>query len=65
MVFSQGYPEDLIESKIKKVKFTSKNRNTKTGKSLKTVPFVMTYHPKLKSKKKSYTQLFRPPLYGK
>ena len=35
-----------------KVKFASKNRNTKRGKSLKVVPFVMTYHPKLKSMKK-------------
>ena len=37
---------------MKKVKFASKNRNTKRGKSLKTVPFVITYHPKLKSMKK-------------
>ena len=37
---------------MKKVKFASKNRNTKRGKSLKAVPFVMTYHPKLKSMKK-------------
>ena len=42
------YPEYLIESEMKKVKFTSKNRNTKRGKSLKAVSFVMTYHPKLK-----------------
>ena len=52
MVFRQGYPEDLIESKMKKVKFASKNRNTKRGKSLKAVPFVMIYHPKLKSMNK-------------
>ena len=37
---------------MKKVKFTSKNRNTKRGKSMKAVPFVMTYHPKLKSMNK-------------
>ena len=37
---------------MKKVKFTSKNRNTKRGKSLKAVLFVMTYHPKLKSMNK-------------
>ena len=48
----RGYPEDLIESEMKKVKFASKNRNAKRGKSLKAVPFVMTYHPKLKSMKK-------------
>ena len=48
----RGYPEYLVESEMKKVKFVSKNRNTKRGKSLKAVPFVMTYHPKLKSMKK-------------
>ena len=37
---------------MKKVNFASKNRNTKRGKSLKAVPFVMTYHPKRKSMKK-------------
>ena len=34
---------------MEKVKFTSKNRNTKRDKSLKAVPFVMSYHPKSKS----------------
>ena len=48
MDFSQG-PKDLIKAEMKKVKFTSKNRNTKRGKSFQTVPFVMIYHPKLKS----------------
>ena len=47
-----GYPEYLIEPEMKKVKFASKNRNTKRGESLKMVPFVVTYHPKLKSMKK-------------
>ena len=37
---------------MKKVKVTSKNVNTKRGKSLKAVPFVMTYHLKLKSMNK-------------
>ena len=37
---------------MKKVKFASKSRNTKRGKSLKVVPFIMSYHPKLKSMKK-------------
>ena len=50
--FVRGYPEDLIESEMKKVKFASKNRNTNRGKSLKAVPFVLTYHPKFKSMKK-------------
>ena len=48
----RGYPEDLIESEMKKVKFASKNRNTKRGKSIKAVPFIMTYQSKLKSMKK-------------
>ena len=47
----RGYPEYLIESDMKKVKFASKNRNTKGGKSFKAIPFVMTYHPKLNSLK--------------
>ena len=57
----RGYPEDLIESEMKEVKFASKNRNAKRGKSLKAVPFVMTYHPKLKSMEKvilEYLDLF-------
>ena len=37
---------------MNKVRFTSKNRNTKRGKSLKAVPFVMIYHPKPKSMNK-------------
>ena len=37
---------------MEKVKLASKNRNTKRGKSFKAVPFVMTYHPQLKSMKK-------------
>ena len=37
---------------MKKVNFMSKNRNTMTEKSLKMVPFVMTYHPKPKSMNK-------------
>ena len=53
----RGYPEYLVESEMKKVKFASKNRNTKRGKSLKAVPFVMTYHPKLKSMKKLFLNI--------
>ena len=44
----RGYPKDLIEAEMKKIKFTSKNRSTKRDKSMKVVLFVMTYHPKLK-----------------
>ena len=42
----RGYLKNLIESEMKKVKLKSKNRNTNRGKSLKAVPFVMTYHTK-------------------
>ena len=48
----RGYSEYLIKSEMEKVKFASKNRNTKRGKSLKAAPFVMTYHPKLKLMRK-------------
>ena len=51
------YSEDLVESEMEKVKFASKNRNIKRGKSLKAVPFVMTYHPKLKSIKKLFLNI--------
>ena len=44
-----GYPKVRIEAEMKKVKSTSKNKNTKRDKSLKVVPFVMTYYPKLRS----------------
>ena len=57
----RGYPEYLIESDVKKVKFASKNRNTKRAKSFKAIPFVMTYHPKLNSLKEiilKYLDLF-------
>ena len=43
----RGYPTNLVENEMKKVKCTSKNRNTKRDNSLKAVPFVMTYQPKL------------------
>ena len=48
-ILVRRYPKDLIEAEMKKVKFMSKNRNTKRGKSLKAVPFVMIYLSKLKS----------------
>ena len=51
-LFVRSYPNDLIEAEMKKIKFTSKNRNTKRTKSLKVVPFVITYHLKLKSMNK-------------
>ena len=46
--FFREYPNHLIEANMKKIKFTPKNRNTKRGKPLKPVPFVLTYHLKVK-----------------
>ena len=37
----RGYPKYLIEAEMKKVTLTSENRNTKRGRLLKAVPFVM------------------------
>ena len=51
----RGYPKDLIEAEIKKVKLMSKTTNAKGDKSLTAIPFVMTYHPKL--------NLFKPSSY--
>ena len=42
------YPEKLIGSEIKKVKFNIKETNSK-NKSQNGVPFVVTYHPLLDS----------------
>ena len=54
----RGYPKKLIESEMKKVKFTSKNRNIKRGKLLKVISFITTYHPKLKSMNKVVLKYF-------
>ena len=40
----RGYPSDLVESETKKVKFTNVN-NKNIGKSVKGIPFILTYHP--------------------
>ena len=47
-----GDLKDLIKTEMKKVKITSKNRNTKRERSLKAVPLVLTYHTKHKSMNK-------------
>ena len=60
---ASGYPEYLVESEMKKVKFESKNRHNKRGKSLKAFPFVMTYHHKLKSMKKKVFHKYLDLLY--
>ena len=40
-----SYPEHLIDTDLKKVKFTSREKTEKS--KLKVVPLVMTYHPSL------------------
>ena len=42
----KGYPEKLIENKMRKVKFGKKG--IKRDKGVKGIPFVVTYHPHLK-----------------
>ena len=47
MVFERGYPAKIVNAEMKKVKFSKivqKNIKKETG-----VPFVVTYHPSLKS----------------
>ena len=40
------YSSDLVESETEKVKFTPNVNNKNIGKSVKGIPFVLTYHPK-------------------
>ena len=42
----RGYPSDLVESEMKKVKFSPNVNNKNIGKSVKGIPFILTYHPK-------------------
>ena len=42
----RGYPENIIENEVKKVKFTSCNKVQR--RESKGIPFVVTYHPLLK-----------------
>ena len=59
-----GYSKELTEAKMKKVKLTSKNRNTKRDKSLKVIPFVMTYHSKF-NMDKDFKKVFTPkPMFS-
>ena len=44
----RGYPENIIENKVKKVKFTSCNKVQR--RKSKDIPFVVTYHPLLKQR---------------
>ena len=41
----RGYPENMIDEEMKKVKFSEKGSSNSEGS--KGVPFVVTYHPSL------------------
>ena len=43
--FRKGYPENMTDEKMKKVKFSEKG--SKNSKESKEIPFVVTYHPSL------------------
>ena len=43
--FRKGYPENMTDEKMKKVKFSEKGSNS--SKESKGIPFVVTYHPSL------------------
>ena len=45
----RGYPKNLVESEIKKVKFSHISDNKSQKKTLKRIPLVVTYHPLLNS----------------
>ena len=45
-LLEKGCPSDLVESETKKVKFTPNVNNKNIGKSVKGIPFVLTYHLK-------------------
>ena len=49
MAFEKKIPPDLVEGKTKKVKFIPNVNDRNRGKSIKGVPFVLPYHPKVKS----------------
>ena len=48
MFVRREYPEKVIDSEIRKVKFNIRETNRK-NKSKNGVPFVVTYHPPLNS----------------
>ena len=45
----RGYSKNLVESEIKKVKFSHISNNKSQKRTLKRIPLVVTYHPLLKS----------------
>ena len=45
----RGYPKNLNESEIKKVKFSLISNNKSQKRTLKRRPLVVTYHPLLNS----------------
>ena len=44
-ILKRGYPENMIDEEMKKVKFSEKGSSNSEGS--KGVPFVVTYHPSL------------------
>ena len=47
MVFETGYPEKIIKTEMSKAKFNVDNKRS-NNRQKKGVPFVVTFHPKLK-----------------
>ena len=47
MVFETGYPEKIIKTEMSKAKFNVHNKRS-NNRQKKGVPFVVTFHPKLK-----------------
>ena len=45
----RGYPKNLVESEIEKVKFSHMSNNKSPKRTLKRIPLVVTYHPLLNS----------------
>ena len=45
----RGYPKKLVESEIKKVKFSHVSNNKSQKRTLKRTPLIVTYHPLLNS----------------
>ena len=45
----RGYPKKLVESEIKKVKFSHISNNKSQKRTLKRTPLIVTYHPLLNS----------------
>ena len=56
MVPKKGYPKNLNESEIKKVKFSHVSNKKFQKRTLKRIPLVVTYHPLLNSLRKKLSK---------